>query len=82
MKSGPPELPGLMEQSTWIMLKGLPSTLMARFTQETMPCDIEKVSSPSGLPTAATVSPICTLPDFPITTGWKFVPSTLMTAMS
>ena len=55
---------------------------MARFTQETMPCDIEKVSSPSGLPTAATVSPICTLPDFPITTGWKFVPSTLMTAMS
>ena len=32
---GPPELPGLMEQSTWIMLKGVPSTLMARLQLDT-----------------------------------------------
>ena len=71
-----------MEQSTWIMLNGVPSTLTARFTQETMPSLIENVSSPSGLPTAATDSPMATLLESPSTTGVAPVTSILRTAMS
>ena len=71
-----------MEQSTWIMLNGVPSTLIARSTQDTMPCDMENVSSPSGLPMAATVSPMASLLESPSTTGESPVTSILTTAIS
>ena len=71
LTNGPPELPGLMEQSTWIMLKGVPSTLMARSQLDTMPWLMENVSSPSGLPMASTVSPTLTSALSPSVTGCK-----------
>ena len=84
LNRGPPEFPGLMEVSVWIMLKGVPSTLMARFTQETMPPDMEKVSSPRGLPMVQTLSPTLTPAEEPITTGLSMASpgSTFSTAMS
>ena len=68
----------------WIMLKGVPSTLISRSRQDTMPSDMEKVSSPRGLPMAATSSPTDRLWEEPMTTGFSSVSpgSTLMTAMS
>ena len=79
---GPPELPGLMEASTWIILKGVPSTLMARFTQETMPELMEKVSSPSGLPMAITVSPTLTSVELPRVTAGRSLALIFSTATS
>ena len=79
---GPPELPGLMEASTWIMLKGVPSTLMARSQQDTMPWLMEKVSSPRGLPMAITVSPTLTSALLPRVTAWRPVASIFSTATS
>ena len=75
-------MPGLMEASTWIILKGVPLTLMARSQQETMPWLMEKVSSPSGLPIASTVSPTFTSALFPRVTGCNPVVSTFSTATS
>ena len=80
--SGPPELPGLMEASTWIMLKGVPSTLMARSQQDTMPWLMEKVSSPRGLPMASTESPTFTLLLLPRVTGCRSVALIFSTATS
>ena len=71
-----------MEASVWIMLKGVPSTLMVRFTLETMPPDMEKVSSPRGLPMASTWSPTFSVLLSPSVTAGRPVASTLMTAMS
>ena len=72
LNRGPPEFPGLMEVSVW----------MARSTQETMPPDMEKVSSPRGLPMASTWSPTFSVALSPRVTGWRSSASTLMTAMS
>ena len=55
---------------------------MARSTQETMPPDMEKVSSPRGLPMASTWSPTFSAALSPRVTGWRSSASTLMTAMS
>ena len=71
-----------MEVSVWIMLKGVPSTLMARFTLETMPPLMEKVSSPKGLPTANTWSPTFSVSLSPKVTGWRPVAVIFSTAMS
>ena len=71
-----------MEASTWSMLKGVPSTLMVRFTLETMPPLMEKVSSPRGLPMAITVSPTLTSALLPRVTAWRPVASIFSTATS
>ena len=55
---------------------------MARFTEDTMPWLMEKVSSPRGLPMASTVSPTLTLPLLPRVTLCKPAASILMTATS
>ena len=82
LSRGPPELPGLMEVSVWIMWKGVPETLMARFTLDSMPPLREKVSSPSGLPMANMRSPTFSVSLLPRTARWRPDADTFKTAMS
>ena len=72
----------MMEVSVWIILKGVPSTLMVRFTLETMPPLMENVRSPRGLPMARTRSPTFSFSLSPRVTACRPEASILMTAMS
>ncbi len=70
---GPPELPGLMAASVWIMFCSVsvwvpsPPAVTERPSAETMPWVTVGVpaASPSALPIATTASPTTALPEFP-----------------
>ena len=67
----------------WIMLKGVPSTLISRSVVDTMPSLMEKVSSPRGLPMTAMSSPTCRASELPMTTGVSSLSALIFkTAMS
>ena len=78
--SGPPELPGLMAASVWIMFWRVsvcvpsPPAVTERPRAEMMPWVTVGVpaASPSALPMATTASPTTALPEFPKVTVGRF----------
>jgi hypothetical protein len=91
-RSAPPEFPGLIAASVWIMLVKVSEELVdslaavtVRPSAETMPCVTVGVpaASPSALPMATVASPTWTKEEFPKTTGRRPVaPSILRSATS
>ena len=82
----PPELPGLTEASIWIrdmvLVELVPWMVTLRFRALTMPLVTVPPSSPSGLPTASTLSPTARLSLLPTVAGVRSVASILRTATS
>ncbi len=91
LKSGPPELPGLMAASVWMMspaVKTPPPVVECRESRvrpsaETMPV-VMVLLSPKGLPMAITVCPTCRASESPRGSGCSSPAGafTLTTAMS
>ncbi len=83
--SGPPELPGLMGASVWIMpVNARPlGAVLLRPRPETMP-EVSEPASPNGVPMASTGSPIWAASELASTSGcrWLPAPETWTTARS
>jgi hypothetical protein len=84
LRSGPPELPGLMEASVWMKsVKVRPASFDGtdRPSAETTPV-VTVPLRPNGLPTATTVSPIMRSDDVPMFAAARPVALTRRTATS
>jgi len=64
--SGPPELPGLIAASVWIIFSSVspPSPWISRLSELTMPV-VSVPSNPNGLPMASTFCPTTRLSELP-----------------
>ncbi len=83
LRSGPPELPGLIDASVWMKSKSVRSpALKLRCTAETTPV-VTVFASPNGLPMAMTVSPMRRSSERPgATNGIRSCVSSFSTARS
>ena len=83
LNSAPPELPELMAVSVWMRPIIAPEENVTwRLSALTTPSVRLKVSSPSGLPMAATLSPTRRASESPRVTGRRSFASTFKTATS